>query len=156
MLEKGPVGQGKYVTFKVGESRLGVPLEWVCGIRESKTVFLDEQRCERVLFFGEQVPVIDLGEWLFKSTVGEAKSNLLIIGKGKELTAARIAGTGEMVETGALLKWPSFCKTLVEGSFVGVMSHQESLILVVDPESIVGEARRSGVEPAKEAEGDEL
>jgi chemotaxis signal transduction protein len=155
MLDLQSPGLKRILTFRVGKGNFGFPLEWVCGLDEGTGSVREESGTITTRFRGREVPVIDIGRWLEMGISKDEASNLLVVGRGEEMAAALVSQTGELVETESIQEWPPLCRPLVEGVFTGVVCHAENLVLVVDPEGILREARRGWDRPAEEANGND-
>jgi len=123
----------RVLTFLAGQSRYGIPLGWVCAVRESAAGGGGEGKLR---FREQELPLVDLAKW-FGAEGGEAKfPSLLVIGEGEAVAALKVDSPGMVVSGHRMQGWPSLCRDLVKGVFQGVIVEEEKLILVVDPEGI--------------------
>lgn len=150
MLEDSRDASGKIVTFRVGEGRFGFALGAVHGIRKAG----DESGT--IAFRERDLPVVDLGGWLYGRAVAGPERNYIVVGREGELAAARIGPTGEVLSDAEVMAWPALCRALVGNDFSGVVRQGRDTVLVIDSEGILREARKRKCRSAGEADRDEL
>ena len=155
MQENGDAFGKKVVIFHVAGGRFGFFLEWVHGVLNG---FADEAGSEpggRIDYRGRKVPVVDLAEWFDATPARQERRSLLVVGKEGRMAAAGVESPVKVVTAGRMEEWPSLVRPLVEGTFTGLMTGKERLVLMVDPEGVIEEVGREvGLSP-KEAEGND-
>jgi len=126
----------RVLTFLAGQNRYGIPLNWVCAVREGAA---ESGTNGKFVFREQELPLVDLAEWL-GAEGGEAKfPSVLVVGEGEAMAALKVDSPGMVLSGLEMHEWPSLCDDLVEGVFQGVIAEEERLILVVDPEGICRE-----------------
>lgn len=132
------------VVFRAGSGRFAVPLEWVYGVLEGDPVSETGQGRDRAVYEGEDLPVIDVAEWLGTGSEQAAYPSLLILGKGRKRAAA-LVDSPERVVAVKVRELPSLCRPLVKGVFTGVLLDDDSPVLMVDPEGLMDEVSRESI-----------
>ena len=150
---RGGSVDGKAIVFRVGTGRYALPLEWIFAVHSGPAGDQGYGREDRFRYRGEELPLFSMAGWFGKEESGRSARSLLILGRDRGRAAARIDDPGKVVRVGEIREFPGICRRMVEGVFSGIMVEDGGLVLMIDPEGLMGEVEREGDRESQGGEG---
>jgi chemotaxis signal transduction protein len=150
---RGGSVEGKAIVFRVGAGRYALPLEWIFAVQSDPGGDQGGGREGRFRYRGEELPLFSVATWFGKGEEDRPTNSLLIVGRDQGLAAARVDDPGKVVRVGEIQDFPGMCRDMVKGVFSGIMIEDGGLVLMIDPEGLMGEVGREADRESQGGEG---